>query len=357
MVRVLVNGYGTVGKRIADAIPLQEDLSLAGVVHMDPDHHATLALRRGFDLYATNKAQLPRFEEQGLAVAGTLDDALAACDLVIDATPSGVGAENKQRYEAAGLPAIFQGGEEASLTGVSFNARHSYEKARGQDYARVVSCNTTGLARSLGTLAETFGGVEDASAVLVRRAADPHESKKGPIDAIVPETHIPSHHGPDLATVCPDVQLRSMAVKVPATHMHLHTVTARFPSQPSAAEVQAVLADERRIWTVPGGCNLGSTASLIEFARDALRPRNDLWELAVWEESLDVDGPWVSWIQAVHQEAIVVPENIDCVRAMLELAPRDESMERTDASLGVGTFGPGLTGSSIATAWDPPSVA
>jgi len=38
---------------------------------------------------------------------------------------------------------------------------------------------------------------------------------------------------------------------------------------------------------------------------------------------------------AVHQEAIVVPENIDAIRALYGGYTREESMKLTDASLGI----------------------
>ena len=40
-------------------------------------------------------------------------------------------------------------------------------------------------------------------------------------------------------------------------------------------------------------------------------------------------------MQAIHQEAIVVPENIDAVRSMLTDVDAERSMSLTDNSLGV----------------------
>jgi len=38
----------------------------------------------------------------------------------------------------------------------------------------------------------------------------------------------------------------------------------------------------------------------------------------------------------VHQEAIVVPENIDAIRALTGTATKELSMEATNESLGIG---------------------
>lgn len=37
-VRVAVNGYGVIGKRVADAVALQEDMALAGVADVVHDY-------------------------------------------------------------------------------------------------------------------------------------------------------------------------------------------------------------------------------------------------------------------------------------------------------------------------------
>ena len=63
----------------------------------------------------------------------------------------------------------------------------------------------------------------------IRRAADPGDSNKGPINAIKPVLKVPSHHGPDVMTVKPEIQINSMAVAVPTTLMHVHVIVATLP--------------------------------------------------------------------------------------------------------------------------------
>ena len=64
---------------------------------------------------------------------------------------------------------------------------------------------------------------------MIRRAADPGDSKKGPINAIKPVLKVPSHHGPDVMTVKPEIEINSLAVAVPTTIMHLHAIIADLP--------------------------------------------------------------------------------------------------------------------------------
>jgi len=43
-VRVAVNGYGVIGKRVADALSFQDDMELAGVVDVVHDHRIKVAV-------------------------------------------------------------------------------------------------------------------------------------------------------------------------------------------------------------------------------------------------------------------------------------------------------------------------
>ena len=145
-VRVGVNGYGTIGKRVAYAVSRQDDMELIGVTKTKPDFEAYLAKEMGIPVYAASDGFIQRFEKAGFDVAGTLNDLLEKADVIVDATPGGMGAKNKTLYEKAGVKAVFEGGEKASVAEVSFVAQANYEKALGKDYVRVVSCNTTGLS-------------------------------------------------------------------------------------------------------------------------------------------------------------------------------------------------------------------
>jgi len=66
------------------------------------------------------------------------------------------------------------------------------------------------------------------------------------------------------------------------------------------------------------------------------RPRGDMWEVALWEDILTVNGDEAYYTYQVYNEAIVVPENIDAIRALTELASTAEaSMRITDETMGI----------------------
>jgi len=334
MIHVGVNGYGTIGKRVADAVGAQPDMAVAGVAKTSPNFEAGVAADRGYRLYAPAE-RTGAFREAGFDVAGTVDDMIDRSDVVVDATPSGIGAENKSRYERHDTPALFQGGEDADVGEASFVARANFDDARGADYVRVVSCNTTGLSRVFAPLDDSYG-IDRARVTLVRRGGDPGQTDRGPINDTIPNPiSVPSHHGPDVKTVLPDVQVDTMGMKVPTTLMHTHAVNVTLESEPDTAEVRDLLEEESRVFVLPEGLGVDGAGKLKELAMDAGRPRGDCWENCLWEESLTVEGDELYFFQAIHQEADVVPENVDALRAVTGLADREESMELTDETLGI----------------------
>jgi glyceraldehyde-3-phosphate dehydrogenase (NAD(P)) len=340
MLKVGINGYGTIGKRVADAVRKQPDMTVEGVAKTRPNYEAEVAVRSGYPLYAAVEERAERFAEEGIDVEGTVDDLVAGSDVVVDATPSGIGAENKSLYERHDTPAIFQGGEDADVAEVSFNARANFSEAAGADYVRVVSCNTTGLSRLVAPLREAYG-VDKVRTTLIRRGGDPAQTGRGPINDILPDpVTVPSHHGPDVRTIFPDLDIDTVGVKVPATLMHLHSVNVTLPAEVSADEVRDLLAGEPRLFLVPDDRDFDGAGALKEYAMDRGRPRGDLWENCIWSASISAEsapsGTDLYLFQAIHQESDVVPENVDAVRAVANLADATESRETTDETLGVG---------------------
>ncbi|HLQ03405.1 MAG TPA: type II glyceraldehyde-3-phosphate dehydrogenase [Nitrososphaerales archaeon] len=337
MIRVGINGYHTIGARVADAVKKQSDMQLVGVSKVKPDYRARIAGEKGIDIYAANEKSLESFRNSKMTVKGTIGDLLKKVDVIVDATPDEVGASNKLIYERAGVKGIFQGGEEHSLTNLSFVAQCNYGQAVNKQFVRVVSCNTTALCRTLHAL-ERGSGIERARAVLVRRGADPDEVSKGPIDAVVldPPT-VPSHHAPDVQSVMKGLNIVTMAVKVPETHMHLHSLLVTLKRKESREVVVDALESEPRLALVDAKTGVKSTAALIDMAREMGRPRNDIYEAVVWRDSISVSDNEVYLFLAVHQEAIVIPENIDAIRAVSGGYTQEQSMKATDDSLGITT--------------------
>jgi glyceraldehyde-3-phosphate dehydrogenase (NAD(P)) len=334
MIKVAINGYGTIGKRVADAVAAQKDMEIIGVSKTRPTAEALIAVKKGYPVYIADIAKKGAFEKAGIPVAGTIEEMIQNADVIVDGTPGGVGESNKALYEKYGKKAIWQGGEDHEVAGFSFNAHANYADAIGRQFVRVVSCNTTGLCRIIKALDDKLG-VAKVRAVMVRRGADPHVVKKGPIDAVVldPPT-IPSHHGPDVNTVLPHIDIVTMAMIVPTTQMHMHAIQMELKREATKEEVLAIMEAHSRIGLVRGSTGIKSTAELKEYVMDLGRPRSDLWENGIFEASVATVGKDLYFFQAIHQEADVVIENVDAIRAMMgEVKDADVSIQMTNESL------------------------
>lgn len=336
MISVAINGYGTIGKRVADAVAAQDDMKVVGVSKTKPDFEARVAIEKGYDLYVSIPEREKLFDDAGIPVSGTVEDMLEEADIVVDATPEGIGAKNLELYREKGIKAIFQGGEKHDAIGLSFNSFTNYEESLGADYTRVVSCNTTGLCRTLKPI-DDLCGIKKVRAVMVRRGGDPVQVKKGPINAIVPNPPtVPSHHGPDLKTVMKGVNIHTVALLVPTTLMHQHNIMVELENPVDADEIKAKLDETTRVMLVKASEGLASTAEIMEYAKELGRSRNDLFEIPVWEESINVVEGELFYMQAVHQESDAVPESVDAVRALLELEEDNmKSIMKTNRAMGI----------------------
>jgi glyceraldehyde-3-phosphate dehydrogenase (NAD(P)) len=332
--KVGVVGYGVVGKRVADGVALQPDMELVGIADVVPTSLVAVSADRGFPLFAADPTAIPGLRAAGLTVAGELDDLIEACDVVVDCSPPGMPEKNLARCRELGTKFICEGGEDHELTGFSFSSFANYAAAAGRDAARVVSCNTTSECRILSTLDRAFS-IDDAFVAITRRGADPANITSGPINATVPVLPGFSHHAPDITTVIPGLNVKSMAVIASTTLMHVHILRVEVGRSVARHEVVDLLASTPRVRMASGERGDASTAHVIEWARDQRRPRGDHWEVAVWQDSIAVDGPVIFLTLGVHMESVIAPENVDCIRAMsTDPMTASQAIRTTDEAFG-----------------------
>lgn len=337
-IKVAINGYGTIGKRVADAVDAQNDMEIVGVTKTRPAFGCDLAVRKNYPIYCTydDAEKISAFAEAGYECHGGLSDLLAAADIVVDCSPGKVGAANKEKYEAAGIKWIFQGGEKHAMTERSYSSSANHMENVNVNGTRVVSCNTTGLSRTLVPLFNHCGQLK-VECTMIRRAADPGDSNKGPINAIKPVLQVPSHHGPDVMTVKPEIEINSMAVAVPTTLMHCHSIVATLPEGHGLTtnSVIEMWKNSPRIIVMNGAqTGISTTAEVMEFARDIGRKWGDLHEIFVWEDGVKLDGNTLYYFQAIHQESDVIPENVDAIRALMGTeSDWKASVAKTDAAI------------------------
>src|SRR3989338_159627 len=113
-IKVGLIGFGTIGKRVADAVALQKDMKLVGVTAHSYNYKTEIAKRKGFRIFTMDG--ISDFEKNGIAIAGNVENLLDEADVIVDCTPKKVGKENKDNYYLPRkLKAIFQGGEKPSI--------------------------------------------------------------------------------------------------------------------------------------------------------------------------------------------------------------------------------------------------
>lgn len=340
MIKVGVAGYGVIGQRLADGVALQKDMELVGVADLAPTLSIRALKEKGmpYDLYLVEGADKSHFDAVGIPVKGNFDDLLGQVDVMLDSSPGGVGAKNKELYEKAGVKAIFQGGEKNSVADVFFHGYANYDEGLGADYLKLTSCNTTGLIRSVDCLDRKFG-VDRVAITIIRRVADPGDYHRGLTNALQMDK-APSHQAVDLMTIMRHIDATGILVHTPVTHGHIITVLAHSKNGRITKE-QALEAfqshDRIRVVSIEDGF-LGN-ASFFRYARDLGNPRGDMYEIGLWEDSIVESGDNIMYAINIPQESVTIPETIDGIRACMKMQLDSKSATaETNKYLGLGKW-------------------
>ena len=346
-IKVGVAGYGTIGQRLADGVAMQGDMELVGIADLAPTL-AIQALRENdmigangvkYDLYLVGGADESAFAAHDIPVAGTFEDLCKKVDVMLDSSPGGVGAKNKELYEKLGVKAIFQGGEKNSVADVFFHGYANYELGLGADYLKLTSCNTTGLIRSVDCLDREFG-IEKVAITIIRRVADPGDYHRGLTNALQMDK-APTHQAVDLMTIMPHVDATGILVHTPVTHGHIITVVATAKNGRKITKEEALEAFSKhpRIRMVSIDEGFKGNASLFKYARDLGNRRGDMYEIAIWKDSIVESGNDIMYAINIPQESVTIPETMDGIRAAMKMqTTREEGTAATNKYLGIGKF-------------------
>jgi len=114
----------------------------------------------------------------------------------------------------------------------------------------------------------------------------------------------------------------------------MHAIQVELKKDGKRERIFELIERHPRMGLVKGGLGIKSTAELKEYALDLGRPRGDLWESCIFADSVAVQGKDVSFFQAIHQEADIVVENVDAIRAMMgSVKDPAESIRMTNEAL------------------------
>ncbi|MEM2760503.1 MAG: type II glyceraldehyde-3-phosphate dehydrogenase [Nitrososphaerales archaeon] len=328
MVRIFVNGFGNIGRRLASALSQDKEFQFVGIAKYTPDERLKEALDQNFSIFVPEN-NVDAF--RGYKVAGTVKEAIQQSDIIVDAAKDGLGYDNKVIYYLPmNKPAIFQGGEdrygERSVADMIHNSRVNYEKSFDKKYVIQGSCNVTGLGRIMQPLIEKYGNeIKRFDATLIRRWAD-LEDKKEVKDSI--EWDKNPHHQDDVADFIKQPPLYVDVYKVPSRMMHVHQLYVRFGNgSPRKDEVLELFEKE---WGVAVLHGVKGTANLRKKAAELGFPYGDTNMVHIHAEVLKVQDDTLKVVYSDDQTGMVVPENHLLLQAMAFKRKKEEALERTD---------------------------
>ncbi len=317
MKNVFVNGYGSIGSRITSFLKDDPEIRIIGVGKYSPDNKVETAISRGLDVYVPERKQE---EFSNYKISGTIEDALEKSDLVIDASPGGLGYKNKKNlYEPKNILAIYQGGESVigpeAVSDLLFNSRVNYDLALNKKHVMQGSCNVTGMGRILEPLRTKFSDkIIRYDVTLVRRWADIEQTEKKVTDTI--EMTEKPHHGDDVKTYFgKDSPLFVRAIKVPTRQMHLHIMDIRFKDlAPKPSEIHEIFSNEfgvALLWSAKG------TKDVRDYAQKMGFNFTDTNMIHIHANMTASIGDTVQMMYSDDQTGIVIPENHMLMQAML----------------------------------------
>ena len=336
MKKVFVNGYGSIGSRIAKFIKDDSDIDVIGIGKYSPDEKVQQAIDSGFSVYVPED-KITDFNDHN--ISGSIESILRDCNLVIDASPGGQGFLNKKNtYEPNDVMAIFQGGETTfgnnAVSDILFNSRVNYVDAFEKKYVMQGSCNVTGMGRILKPLREKYADrLIRFDVTLIRRWADLEQTDKQIVDTI--EMTENSHHGTDVKSYLgKDTPLFVRAIKVPTRQMHLHIMDIRFKDNaPTPAEIHDLFRNEYGVailYTAKG------TKDIRDFAESTKFNFKDTNMAHIHANMTVATGDTIQLMYSDDQTGIVIPENHMLLQAMLFQRKYDEALKHTEQLFHMG---------------------
>ena len=330
MKNVFVNGYGSIGSRIAEFIKDDSEINVIGIGKHSPDEKVDLAIKNGFSVYVPQK-KIDNFKNYN--ISGSIESVLSDCDLVIDASPEGYGFINKKNlYEPNNIMAIYQGGEtiygDNAVSDLIFNSRVNYEKVFQKKHVMQGSCNVTGMGKILEPLRNKYGSnLTRFDVTLVRRWADLDQPDKQLVDTIEMSQH--PHHGNDVKSYFgKDAPLFVRAIKVPTRQMHLHIMDIRFSgTAPNVDEIHSLFKAENGIavlWTATNTKDVRDFANTMKFS---FKDTNMVHIHANMSVSIN---DTVQIMYSDDQTGIVIPENHILMQAMLFERSYEDAFNHTN---------------------------
>lgn len=137
----------------------------------------------------------------------------------------------------------------------------------------------------------------------------------------------------------PHIDVTGILIHTPVTHGHIITAVVTMDKSLSKESFLDIMGQHPRIHTVKIADGFLGNASLFRYARDMGKFRGDNYEIALWDESVVMSGNQVMFAIHIPQESVVIPENMNAIRAAMNMQPtRETGTAETNRYLGIGTW-------------------
>jgi len=281
---VLVVGTGTIGEPLIGLLcNFKAQLGIDEVLFhkrtplMTDRSKVQNLLRRGARL-VTDEDRVASFEDMGLKIEHTTDEALAMARVVVDCTPSGNANKERwyQKHEDSTDLVIAQGSEFGFGKQYARGINDEVLEVGKDRYLQVVSCNTHNLSvliKTMGLGDEGPDNLVEGRFICMRRANDISQD-----DKFVPSPQVGNHSDPRFGTHHArdawhlyktkgdnfDLNLFSSAMKVNSQLMHIIQFTMKV-KKPVTKDIilERINADDRIATTYKTTAN-----SVFSFGRD-----------------------------------------------------------------------------------------
>lgn len=334
-INVALVGYGSQGRRIAEAVFRQPDMRFLGLGLKEPDLSARMAFKKGFPIYAMSSEDEAKFKQAKIEVHGLLPKVLSRVDVVIDATPTGIGKKNKELYSKHGVKTIFQAGEKFDIADIPvFVCQSMYKAVNGAKSVRIPSPYTVSLFRTLDPMNTNFG-IKNTNCTFIMPGAEPMLGQTDPVDTIIPDKPLLLQSiKNELMQIMPKPLMLS-SFRVPSIFLGVGCMFVRLGRKFSLDDVINTLSKIPRIIIVKGDYGLNATDSILEYIRRISRSFADVYEVCVWHEQIEATENTLKLVQAFDPHCVQTPEIIDAVRALAGKEGMEESFKQTNKTLGI----------------------
>ena len=137
--------------------------------------------------------------------------------------------------------------------------------------------------------------------------------------------------------IMPHIDATGALVHVPTTHGHIVTLLVSPKKDINVSDAINLFSTHPRIKVVDIIKGFNSNAALFRYARDKGNKRADMYEIAIFRETLALSANNLFFTINIPQEAVVIPETIDGIRAALSLQTDwRQAVALTNKYLGMG---------------------